>query len=160
MLLADIVHWRPIASAYSENCRATPGTNVSPSLREGIQLYKTSTQMNMLNAHKTSHWYVSLPPQSSWPIGIHSEWYNTDDNRKYQIHNNVNPEERICACSMHMTSHLFEFSIPLTHTNTKKYVLTCTRTHLYDMMHAHYHVYTHICIYTHFILLTYECHRV
>ena len=96
-MLFDIVHWQPIASAYSENCRATPGTNVSPSLREGIQLYKTSTQMNMLNAHKTIHWYVNIPPQSSWPIGIHSEWYNTDDNRKYQIHRDVNPEERICV---------------------------------------------------------------
>ena len=120
MLLADTVHWRPIASAYSENCRATPGTNVSPSLREGIQLYKTSTQMNMLNAHKTSHWYVSLPPQSSWPIGIHSEWYNTDDNRKYQIHSDVNPEERICAM------HAFGQGYKDPHTHTCMHMYTHT----------------------------------
>jgi len=44
------------------------------------------------------HWctlrYYHIPPQPSWSIGFHSEWYNADDNRNYQAHRNIDPERR------------------------------------------------------------------
>ena len=82
--------------------------------------------MDMLNAHKishwhkTSHWYANIPPQSSWPIGIHSEWYNTENNRRYQVHRDVNPEEKICVQCMHACGQ--GYKDPASHT----YMHMCT----------------------------------